>query len=94
MEHPEVHIQSTDGDLIKVKVVKRFYAFEDKSRYANRLYKDFNWHMEGNVMRIDEFYEYDEDEFWLRPELDIYVYIPDSQDYMVDEDLEVLMDEQ
>ncbi|MCG8696884.1 MAG: PspC domain-containing protein [Bacteroidales bacterium] len=94
MEHPEVHIQSTDGDLIKVKVVKRFYAFEDKSRYANRLYKDFNWHMEGNVLRIDEFYEYDEDEFWLRPELDIYVYIPDSQDYMVDEDLEVLMDEQ
>lgn len=91
LRQPEIKIRSTHEDEIRVKIEKSFLAFEDQHHHKNQLYRDFDWYLDDSVLVIDNYYEYDMEDWWQQPELTIIIYLPEDQRMEIDEEVTQLM---
>ena len=91
LRHPRVKIRSTSDDEIRVKIEKSFIAFDDQNRFKNQLYRDFDWYLDDTILVIDNYFEYEMEDWWQQPELTIIIYLPENQKMKMDEKVTELM---
>ena len=91
LQTPKIDVQHHNSDQIKLVINKKYYTFQDKRQLEGRLFRTFHWDLENNTLWLDPCFEVDGDELWHWPRMDITVYIPRNQDYVIDSSVAVLM---